>query len=94
MCCLWKTQCLYTILLAMAEKVRIYNCIKVMLVKRRKSNLDLAAHLKKEPRTVSRYMTNHVQPPINVLFEIADFLQCDAKDLLVSSLEPPTYVEE
>lgn len=63
-----------------------------MLVKRHKTNLELAEHLKMEPRHISRYTTNKTQPPIPVLFQIADFLNCDVKDLLVSNLEPPTYI--
>ena len=64
-----------------------------MLVEKRKTNKDLAIHLKKQVGHVSRYVTNDVQTPISVLFEIADFLKCDALDLLVFSLEPPTYEE-
>lgn len=64
-----------------------------MLAERHKSNIELAAHLKKDVGHVSRYVRNEVQPPITILFEIADFLQCDAKDLLVSSLESPSYEE-
>lgn len=77
----------------MTEKKRIYNRIKVMLAERHKSNIELAAYLKKDVGHVSRYVRNEVQPPIPILYEIADFLKCDVKDLLVSNLEPPTYIE-
>ena len=76
----------------MAKKRRVYNRIKVMLAEKHKTNIDLAEHLKKDPNHVSRYVRNEVQPPVTILYEIADFLQCDVKDLLVSSLEPPSYI--
>jgi transcriptional regulator with XRE-family HTH domain len=35
--------------------------------------------------TVSRWMTNKVQPSVEQLFEIANHLDVDVKELLVSS---------
>ena len=63
--------------------VRIpYNRIKVMLAEKRKSNNDLAAFLGSEPGTVSKWVTNSTQPSIQMLFQIAEFLNVEAKDLL------------
>lgn len=78
----------------MTEKKRVYNRIKAVLVEKRKSNVDLAAHLNKGKDAVSRYMRNEVQPPISVLFQIADYLKVDARELIVSSLDPPEYIED
>ena len=78
----------------MAEKRRIYNRIKVVMVEKRISRDEMAAYLGKDVRTMTRYMTNEVQPPIVDLYKIADYCKVDARDLLVSSLEPPTFIED
>lgn len=63
--------------------VRIpYNRIKVVLAEKRKSNNELAAFLDAEPSTVSKWVTNTSQPSIQMLFQIAEFLNVEAKDLL------------
>lgn len=67
----------------MAE--RQYNRIKGALADKGKTNLELAAYIKKSPNTVSRYCQNETQPPIEVLYKIADFLDVDARDLLLPS---------
>jgi len=76
----------------MKEKKRVYNRIKVVLAEKHKTNKDLAKALGKQIGHISRYVTNDVQPPLSVLFEIAAFLECDARELIVSSLEPPVYL--
>jgi putative transcriptional regulator len=78
----------------MEEKKRVYNRIKAVLAEKHKTNKELSDHLKKQIGHISRYVTNDVQPPIPILFQIADFLECDVRELLVSSLEPPVYIEK
>jgi putative transcriptional regulator len=78
----------------MEGKKRVYNRIKVVLAERHKTNKDLAKHLGKQIGHISRYVTNEVQPPLPVLFDIAEFLQCDVRELIVSSLEPPVYIDK
>lgn len=77
----------------MTEKRRIYNRIKVVMVEKRISREQMAAYLGKDVRTVTRYLTNEVQPPIIDLYKIAEYCKVDARELLVSSLEPPQYIE-
>ncbi|MBC8988476.1 helix-turn-helix transcriptional regulator [Pedobacter sp. N36a] len=62
-----------------------YNRIKSVLAEKRKTNKDLADALKIAPETVSSWCTNSAQPSIKKLFQIADYLDIEARDLLVSS---------
>lgn len=63
--------------------VRIpYNRIKVVLAEKRRSNNDLAAFVGAEAATVSKWVTNTTQPPIQTLFRIAEFLNVEAGELL------------
>lgn len=58
------------------------NRIKVALVERRKTSKWLADTIQKSPTTVSRWVSNKVQPSIEQLYEIANVLDMDVKDLL------------
>jgi putative transcriptional regulator len=78
----------------MEEKRRQYNLVKVAMVRKNISREEMAAHLGKTVRTMTRYMTNDVQPSIPELFKIAERCGIDARELIVSSLEPPVYIEE
>jgi putative transcriptional regulator len=69
----------------MAEKKRIYNRIKAVLAEKGKTNIWLAEELGKNKTTVSKWCTNDVQPTMETLFDIADALKVDAKDLLAPS---------
>jgi len=60
-----------------------YNIIKVVLTERNVTSRQLARHLGKTETTISRWCTNDMQPPVEVLYEIARFLQVDVADLLV-----------
>jgi putative transcriptional regulator len=61
------------------------NRIKVMLAEKNKTNKALAAHLNKTLTTVSRWCTNDSQPSIETLSEIAEYLEVDIRELLVST---------
>lgn len=47
------------------------------------SQTDLAHKLGKSFNMVNLYATNKVQPPIPVLYEIADILKVDVRELLL-----------
>jgi len=64
---------------------REYNRIKVVLAEKKKTNKELAKHLKVRPGTVSRWCTNDSQPNIATLFEIAKFLDVKVAQLLVEN---------
>lgn len=58
------------------------NRIKTILVERGKSNLWLAERIGKNPTTVSRWCTNDNQPSLETLFQIAQLLDVDIRELL------------
>jgi transcriptional regulator with XRE-family HTH domain len=65
----------------MTETIML-NRIKVALAERQKTSKWLAEQLNKSETTVSRWASNKVQPSIEQLFEIAQLLNMDAKELL------------
>lgn len=58
------------------------NRIKEFLEAKGISQTDLAHKLGKSFNIINLYATNKVQLPISVLYEIADILNVDVKDLL------------
>lgn len=62
------------------------NRIKEFLEIRGMSQTDLAHKLGKSFNMVNLYATNRVQPPILVLYEIAEILKVDVRDLLTSNI--------
>ena len=58
------------------------NRIKVMLAERMISNKELAEMLRKDPATISKWVTNTSQPNLENLIEIARCLKCDLNDLV------------
>lgn len=69
----------------MKNKERIYNRLKAVLAEKGTSNLWLAEAMQRNKATVSKWCTNESQPSIETLFEIADRLNVDVKELLVSN---------
>jgi len=59
-----------------------FNRIKELLAKKSKKNTELSAYVGVTTRTVSTWCTNRNQPPVEMLFEIADFLEVEAGELL------------
>lgn len=59
------------------------NKIKEVLEARGISQTELAERLGKSFNMVNLYATNKIQPPISVLYQIADILNTDVRDLLV-----------
>lgn len=59
------------------------NRIKVVLVEKDKTAKWLAERVGRDRSTVSRWCTNDMQPPLEVLYQIADILEVDVRDLLV-----------
>lgn len=62
-----------------------FNRIKVVLVEKDKTGKWLAEQLGKSTCTVSKWCKNSIQPDIKTLNEIANLLDVDVKDLLVSN---------
>jgi len=66
-------------------EVQRYNRIKVVLAEKEKTGTWLSEQMGRNIGTVSRWMTNKIQPSIEQLYDIARHLDVDVKDLLVSS---------
>ena len=61
------------------------NRLKVVLVENKKTSKWLAEELDKNPSTVSKWCTNVSQPDLQTLNRIANLLDIDVKDLLISN---------
>lgn len=61
------------------------NRIKEILERKGVSQTDLAHRLGKTFNIVNLYATNKVQPPIPILYKIAEILDVDIRELLVSN---------
>lgn len=61
------------------------NRIKVVLVEQKKTGKWLAEQLGKSSCSVSKWCSNTTQPDLLTLNQIADVLQIDVKDLIVSN---------
>ena len=61
------------------------NRLKVVLVEQNKTRIWLAETLGKNEATVSRWCTNEMQPSLETLVKIANVLNVDVKELLVST---------
>lgn len=61
------------------------NRIKEILERKGVSQTDLAHRLGKTFNKVNLYATNKVQPPIPILYKIAEILDVDIRELLVSN---------
>ena len=69
----------------MQEDNHRYNRIKAVLAENDKTGTWLSEKMDRNFGTVSRWMTNKVQPSVEQLYEIAHHLDVDVKELLVSS---------
>ena len=61
------------------------NRIKVVLAEKDKTGLWLSEKIGKSNTTVSKYVNQRVQPDLITLNSVADALEVDVKDLLVSN---------
>ena len=59
------------------------NRIKAVLADKDKTSKWLAGKIGRDRSTVSRWCTNDMQPPLEVLYQIADILEVDVCELLV-----------
>lgn len=67
------------------------NRIKLMLVEKEKTNKWLSEKIGKSPVSVSRWCTNETQPSIQDLNKIAELLDVDVRQLLVSNKEKNNF---
>lgn len=63
------------------------NRIKLALVEKNKTGKWLADELGKTPCTISKWCQNTIQPDLKTLNDIANLLQVDVKELIVSNIK-------
>ncbi|MDA3613249.1 helix-turn-helix transcriptional regulator [Polluticaenibacter yanchengensis] len=61
------------------------NRLKIILAEKSKTNKWLAEQLGKSEVSISRWVTNEIQPSMETFLEIARLLDVDIKDLINSS---------
>ncbi|NLB25388.1 MAG: helix-turn-helix transcriptional regulator [Bacteroidales bacterium] len=61
------------------------NRLKIVIVEQGRTNKWLAEQLGKNITTVSRWCTNETRPGIETMVEIAEILEVDVRELLVST---------
>ena len=82
--CAQNAQCWVRITKSNME-IQRYNRLKIVLAERERTGTWLSEQMGHSISTVSRWMTNKVQPSVEQLYEIARHLDVDVKELLVSS---------
>ena len=68
-------------------EIQRYNRLKIVLAEKERTGTWLSEQMGHSISTVSRWMTNKMQPSVEQLYEIARHLDVDVKELLVSSKE-------
>ena len=66
----------------MANDNKNLNRIKVILAEKNLQNKWLAEQLGRDQATISKWVTNSAQPPLEALIKIAQCLDVDIKDLI------------
>lgn len=75
-----------------SDKTTCTNRIKEVLDAKGISQTELANRLGKTFNMVNLYATNKVQPPLPVLYQIANILNIDLRDLLVPNQIKEDYI--
>ena len=66
-------------------EIQRYNRLKIVLAEKNKTGTWLSEQMGRNLGTVSRWMTNKIQPSVEQLFDIAKHLDVDVRELLVST---------
>lgn len=66
-------------------KKEVFNRIKAVLAEKGKTNNWLADELDMNRTTISKWCRNDMQPRVETLFQIANALDVDVRELLVST---------
>ena len=59
-----------------------YNRIKIVLAEKNLPNKYLAEKLGRDQATISKWVTNNAQPPLETLIQIAQCLDVDVQELI------------
>jgi len=82
--CAQNAQCLARITKSDME-IQRYNRLKIVLAEKERTGTWLSEQMGHSISTVSRWMTNKVQPSVEQLYDIAKHLDVDVRELLVAS---------
>ncbi len=66
-------------------EIQRYNRLKIVLAEKERTGTWLSEQMGHSISTVSRWMTNKVQPSVEQLYDIAKHLDVDVRELLVPS---------
>ena len=66
-------------------EIQSYNRLKIVLAEKERTGTWFSEQMGRNLGTVSRWMTNKVQPSVEQLYEIARHLDVDVRELLVAS---------
>ncbi len=66
-------------------KNRKLNRIGIVLKDRGRTNIWLAQRLKKHVNTISKWIHNDQQPHLDVFYDISVLLECDIRELIIST---------
>lgn len=69
------------------QQMKAINRIKAVLAEKQVSGKCLAKEIGRAENTVSRWCSNKVQPSLENLFEIAEVLNVDVRELIKSTKE-------
>jgi len=79
-----KLKCFHYICAIKPKSMADINRIKLVLVEKKRTSKWLSEQLGVTPSTVSKWCTNSSQPDISNLLKMAELLDVDIKELLVS----------
>ena len=65
------------------------NRLGIVLAEHDLTNKELAVGLKISPGTVSKMRNNVKQPSLQMLYDMADFIKCDVRELLEPNKNSP-----
>ena len=82
--CTQNAQC-WAIITNSDMEIQRYNRLKIVLAEKEKTGTWLSEQMGHSISTVSRWMTNKVQPSVEQLYDIVKHLGVDERELLISS---------
>jgi len=66
-------------------EISLFNRFKIVLAEKEKTGTQLSKQIRYDIGTITRWMSNIIQPFVGQLYDIAKQLDVDVKELLVSS---------
>lgn len=83
--CLIRFQSIFLQNTSIIVQMKEINRLKIVLVEQKRTGKWLAEALGKNEATISRWCTNETQPSLETLVDVADTLNVDIRELLIST---------